>query len=346
MVIRTLGCLAALLLATTPVWAEPSSNEIANARRLFTEARAAEDLRDWAGATAKLRGAISVKETAGLRFHLAYCEEQQGMLVEALADYERSEDLGKQGNEDFVAQLPARRESLHKRIPTVLILLPPTVSDVVISVDGHLVPSAFLGKPMALNPGQHKLAASSPGRVGFTTDVTLKEGDALVTSASMPPADDRKTVSSLPSAAAKPDSPQRPSPPSPASFTGAGSAPGSGRPYALVAEATVALGALAVGIGYTVGATSADNRADNARARVPAQGCSPGADSAACTELQHFVDLAQTDRFIALLGFIGAGVSTAAFAGTLVLWPGSSVKASIVPHGTPTAPGLALVGRF
>jgi hypothetical protein len=340
MVIRRLACLAALMLGTSSLSAEPAPRDIALARRLFSEARAAEDAKDWTLASAKLHGAISVKETAGLRFHLAYCEEQQGLLVEALSDYERSEDLGKPGNEDFVAQLPARRETLHKRIPTVTVLTPPSVADVVISIDDRVVPAAFLGKPVALNPGPHKLRVSAPGHVPFFSDVLLKEGDALVTSAPMPSGEDPRAVSSLPQASAAAPPPAQVLAPSVAS----GGSPA--RTVALVGEATVAVGALAVGIGYTVGASSADSNADRARSAVGSQGCSSAASSGPCRDLQHFVDLAQTDRFIALLGFIGAGVSTAAFAGTLVLWQGSSTKASIVPHGTPSAPGLSLVGRF
>jgi hypothetical protein len=336
MVIRKFGFFAAVVLATSSVSAEPTPTEIATARRLFSEARAAEDIREWSVAASKLRAAIVVKETAGLRFHLAYCEEQQGMLVEALADYERSEDLGKQSNEDFVAQLPARRESLHKRIPTVTVLTPPTVADVVVSVDGHVVPSTFLGKPIPLNPGQHKLEAAAPGRATFVSDVMLKEGDALVTSASMLAEEKRAVSSSLPSATAP-----RPTLPPPAPSSGS-----SARSFALLGEATLALGALAVGIGYTVAASSADGDADRLRGEVDGQGCSAQTPSRVCTDLQHFVDLAQTDRFIGLLGFIGAGVSAAAFAGTLVLWQGTTVKASIVPHGTPSAPGLSVVGRF
>src|SRR5215471_1294663 len=202
MVIRNLAWVAAVVLGASTLSAEPSSDDIVRARRLFSEARTAEDARDWSTAASKLRGAISVKETAGLRFHLAYCEEQQNMLVEALADYERSEELGKQGNEDFVAQLPARRESLHKRIPTVTILIPPSVADVVISVDGRVVPSSFLGKPIPLNPGPHKLNTSAPGRVVFSSEVMLKEGDALVTSAPMPPSEEPNAVPAAPAAAA------------------------------------------------------------------------------------------------------------------------------------------------
>src|SRR6266542_602657 len=117
--------IAAVALGISTLGADAVPTEIALARRLFTEARAAEDAKDWPLATAKLREAISIKETAGLRFHLAYCEEQQSMLVEALIDYERSQDLTAGTNDDLRKQVPAKRESLHKRIPTITLLTPP-----------------------------------------------------------------------------------------------------------------------------------------------------------------------------------------------------------------------------
>src|SRR5689334_12254262 len=147
--------LGALLLATSPLAADPISAEIVLARALFAEARLAEEAKDWALAASKLRDAIAIKETAGLRFHLAYCEEQQGLLVEALVDYERSDDLTTGTNEEFRAQLPAKRESLRRRIPTLTLLVPPKPPNPTLTVDGHAMPPAVLGKPIPLNPGRH-----------------------------------------------------------------------------------------------------------------------------------------------------------------------------------------------
>src|SRR5438046_985698 len=113
----------AVLALRADAWAgDPATTEIAVARRLFAEARTSEDAKEWASAAAKLREAISIKETSGLRFHLAYCEEQQGMLVEALVDYERAEDLSGDKDEELRSQIPARKTSLQKRIPTVTLL--------------------------------------------------------------------------------------------------------------------------------------------------------------------------------------------------------------------------------
>jgi hypothetical protein len=334
----------ALAVCRSSFGADPSAAEIAKARRLFAEARTDEDSKDWAGAIAKLRGAMAIKETAGLRFHLAYCEEQQNKLVEALADYERSEDLGKQSNDDFVVQLPARRETLHKRIPTLTILTPPSVSDVVLSVDGRVVPSAFLGKPMALNPGRHKIEASAPGRAEFSTEVSLGEGDALVTSAPLPSSEEQRAVSPplFPAAAVAAPAP----PPTADKRRGSSAA----RTVVLVGESMLVAAGLGIGIGYTLGAASADSNANQWRpagadvCRTNADGSPPTDEK--CANLGHFVDLGQKDRFVALLGFVGAGVSAVALAGTFILWPSGAAKTAIVPYPTASGAGLSVVGRF
>ncbi len=65
--------LAALFYAVG-AHAEPSAADIASARRLFSEATELRRAGQWSDAAAKLREAIAIKETPGLRFHLAHCE--------------------------------------------------------------------------------------------------------------------------------------------------------------------------------------------------------------------------------------------------------------------------------
>ncbi|HEX9295535.1 MAG TPA: hypothetical protein VF881_06860 [Polyangiaceae bacterium] len=318
--------------------ADPVPTEIALARRLFTEARAAEDVRDWRSATAKLRDAISIKETAGLRFHLAYCEEQQGMLVEALVDYERSEDLATGSNDDLRKQVPAKRESLHKRIPTVTLLVPPDSSpNASVSVDGHVLPAAALGKPIPVNPGKHTLVVSRPDYAPFTTEVFLNETDAVVTNAIMVRTENGDAVSPL-SMRAK-------------ATSGTDSIAHSSRPglqartYVLIGEATIGAAALAVGIGYMIAASSADARLDAAHEKLGTMGC-PDKDPILCAELQPTLDDARNDRFIAGLSFIGAGVGAASFVATFLLWPAQRSKVAIIPSFQPKSATLSVAGSF
>jgi hypothetical protein len=331
----------ALALFGSRLAADPLPAEIALARRLFTEARAAESNKDWSTAGSKLRDAITIKETAGLRFHLAYCEEQQGMLVEALNDYERAEDLLTQPNDDFRAQLPSKKESLHKRIPTITLVMPPEVTDAILTVDDHLLSSSFLGKAIPMNPGRHTVVVTSPNRTTFAAELALNETDAVVTNAPMLPVAKplaapalSTTVAGSPSADARVTSP----------ITGS-----HARTYVLIGEAVVAVGALAVGIGYTVAASSEDTRAATNQAALGRNGCSPNPPApipSACAELQNAIDGARNDRFIATIGFIGAGVGAAAFAGTLILWPVAREKVAIAPFAFPGVGGLSVAGKF
>jgi hypothetical protein len=175
-----MAAVAVLTLGTSAMAADPLPTEIALARRLFSDARTAEDAKDWPTAVSKLRDAISIKETPGLRFHLAYCEEQQGMLVEALVDYERADDLSMDKNDEFRAQIPGRRTSLQKRIPTVTLLFARDPATAQLTIDRHALPSTSFGKPIPLNPGKPPFRYVAGLRL-VATELSLNETDAVVT---------------------------------------------------------------------------------------------------------------------------------------------------------------------
>src|SRR5687767_14734210 len=90
-----LACWVGLVVsvASPSAAAEPSPSEISVARRLFDEGRAAADAARWAEAAGKFRRALAIKDTPGIRFHLARCEEEQGAFVEALIEYDRAREL-------------------------------------------------------------------------------------------------------------------------------------------------------------------------------------------------------------------------------------------------------------
>jgi hypothetical protein len=342
-----LAALAALAQPTLALGADPPPTEIALARRLFDEARTAEESKDWVSAASKLRDAISIKETSGLRFHLAYCEEQQGMLVEALVDYERADDLSVGRDEELRSQIPARKSSLQKRIPTVTLLLTRDPSTASLAVDGRMVAQTSFGKPIPLNPGKHAFVVSSPGFTTFTTELPLNEGDAVVTNVVLTPESNEASAPTMSEVDTAPA----------ASAAKGRKAASPVRTYVLVGEAAVALGALAVGIAFTLEGASEDERASNDRTRLASANKGSAADacvSAAsnpevpslCADLATAVDGARHDRLVAGLGFVGAGVGAAAFAATLALWPSKRPQMAIRPWIDPSARGLSLEGRF
>lgn len=344
-------------LAPAVAAAEPTVAEIALARRLFTDARAAEEANDWKLATAKLRDALAIKETPGLRFHLAYCQEQLGMLVEALVDYDRADEALRaepgskpKGGGDVAKQVVSRREALRKRIPTIHVTLPEGVSSATLSLDGHPVSAAVFGRPIPENPGSHRLIVSAEGREPFTHDLTLSEGDAIVVTAVLPIAKGAPSLAAAPAGAEVEPAADRAAPqPAPRS--------NRARTWVLVSEGAVTAISLGVGVGFTIGASSADSRADRARnvlvdsSAYPSGACAAPTSMLAgpCGDLSDAVSAAKSRRGIATVGFVGAGVGAAAFAATWVLWPKSKAPSNalaVVPIATAHGDRALLVTGF
>jgi len=158
-----------------------------------------------------------------------------------------------------------------------------------LTIDGHPLASASLGKPIPLNPGKHAFVVSSPGSISFSTDLSLNEGDAVVTNVVLAPEPKRDSVSALP--AARPSGPGQ-------SSDGVAATKAATQVYVLVGEGAIALGGLAVGIGFTLHASSEDERAGNARASLPgntpeekSNACVPPARSlATCADLAGAID--------------------------------------------------------
>lgn len=322
---------AACVLAHRPaVAAEPTSAEIAAARQLFAEARAAEDAQDWATAASKIREAISIKETPGLRFHLAYCEEHLGMLVEALVDYERAEDAARSKNDDVEKQVGPRKDALRKRTPTITALLVSDVSDAELTIDGHAVSPALIGKPVPQNPGPHHVVVSASGRQPYAADLTLVEADSVVVTVSLPAlpgvvSAGTETPAPLPSSAGR----------------------WSARTYVLVGEAAVTVAALGVGIGYMLSASAAEDRSDDYRKQVGPSACGgSGSLPAVCADLQQSVSQAKDHRFVSKMGLLGAGIGATAFAATWLLWKSPSSTQAVGPIFTGDMAGLYATGQF
>jgi hypothetical protein len=337
--------LAVWLAIPAAAWADPRQADIAKARKLFDEARAAEDREDWPAAEEKLRSAIVIKETAGLRFHLAYCQEHRGMLVEAMADYDRASELALGRDEDVARQTAARREELKKRTPTLTVIADPNVGELSLALDGHPFSAALVGKPIPQNPGAHHVTLSAPGRRAYAADVTLAAGDAIVMTAAIPPEGPALTARAEPT----PAGPTEPIPPP--------SGGGGGRAFVLATEAAVTAISLGIGIGYAISASSANSRMEADREKLDTAAASPDeADKACqtgagnadlCEDLQAAYDRWHHHRFLSEVGFIGASVGAAAFAATWILWPARRhPQQAIAPFVSAQATGISFAGQF
>ena len=288
-----------------------------------------------------------MKDTPGLRFHLAQCETEQGHLVEAALEYERANDLLRHGAKapDVQKLLGPANDALKRRTPHLTVDLPADLSAPAISIDGKGYPPSELALGLSLNPGQHVLRVAAAGRNNFERSLLLKEGEDVALrpqlASSAPPR-------LSPASSAPPTTVAKPSADVPAREAKSLSA----KPYVMIGEAALTVAGLAVGIGYGLAQSSASDRVGLAQGRIDSAergNCSSGDETllSACSDLQSA--LSDHDRAVLLsdVGFITAGVGAIALVATGLVWPNASKKDAAVTLQPIAGLGrVGLLGRF
>jgi hypothetical protein len=187
--------LAALSMVGAPARAlaqapEASPQALVAARELFREATGDVDAGRFDAALGKFRRVAGVKETYAVRFNIARCEEQLGKLGAALGDYELAEreGAGDPKGADISKLAQERAAALRPRVPR-LTIAPPSdpPADLVVKLDGQAQPGGTLGVALPVDPGAHKVDATS-SKGSFTKEVTLREGESADVTVTFPPA--------------------------------------------------------------------------------------------------------------------------------------------------------------
>jgi hypothetical protein len=171
---------AASLLASPAAWSAPL--DLAAAKALFKQAEADERAERWDKALEKLRKASTVKMTAGIRFHIAVCEEKLGHLVAALDDYTAAQSAAREtDNREVLGLASEPLLALKTRLPTLTVSVPPELrgnGTLEVRVDGALLPATSIGSPVPLDPGAHTLEATAAGQSPYSTTFTVEEREA------------------------------------------------------------------------------------------------------------------------------------------------------------------------
>jgi hypothetical protein len=348
--------LFALVVALLPVLqcpaalaaSEPTPSELSVARRLFEEGRAAEEAGRWHEATEKFRRATAIKDTPGMRFHLARCQEEQGAFVEALVEFDRARELIDSGMKaaDVEKLLTDARERVRAKVALLTLRLPSGVQNVSVELDGKPLSASVLGVPMPINPGKHRLNAVAVGRTAFTTELELGTGEVRQLPIDLPVATTVPPALPAAGAAAALGAPQM------APRTDASAAPA--RTIVLVGEASLFAAALGAGVYFiTFARAAAEDRYERANRMVldevggsDTDGTACASPRPGCAELEEArKDRSRTDT-LATASFVAAGVSAAAFGLTLGLWPRRAAPARLGAAAGPNHVNLSISGRF
>lgn len=351
-----LGLATTLLVSTS--WSRPEAtpSELTVARRLFDEGKAAEDAGEFREAAEKFRRAASIKDTPGLRFHLARCEEEQGAFVEALLEYDRARELLDSGVKatDVARLLPSARERAQAKVALLTIKLSSPVSDLTVTLDGKALSVSVLGAAMPINPGKHRVTASAPGHADYVSVLDLQSGEGVRLDVQLRPLAKSSAPPPLPTVAEAPAPASPILAPPPAPRTDSSIQP---RAIVLVTEAALAAAGLTTGIVFTVLRSSANDRYETATQAVLADpkvggsdpdgvACSGEAAPGACADLRQAGQDRTRAATIATTGFVVAGVSAAAFGLTYWLWPESSAAPSARAMVLPGGAALSVSGCF
>jgi hypothetical protein len=157
-------------------------SQIQAARELFAAASRDESALRWTEALAKLRRVAEVKLTAGVRYHIAYCEEKLGQLASALAHYTEARDAADREHSKDVLDLlkEPTLTLLRARVPTLTVVVHPANVEAEVTIDGRRIPSGQWRAAQPVDPGVHRVEARAAERDTFAREVTLQEGDAAI----------------------------------------------------------------------------------------------------------------------------------------------------------------------
>jgi hypothetical protein len=151
-----------------------------NARRLFAQAEQDEASERWGEAADKLEQVLAIKETAGVRFHLANCEEHLGELLKGRDNYERARSLAQEAKiDDVLSMVRDRLDALRPRIPTVVLTFQPHLQPqeaLDITIDSALADQKQAAEGIALDPGLHRILVQLNGNPVMDRSVLFREG--------------------------------------------------------------------------------------------------------------------------------------------------------------------------
>jgi hypothetical protein len=171
---RTLAALA-LLAALGVARAAQAQSDPAAAEALFREGRALSDAGDIAGACAKFRESARLDPAVGTTFNIADCEERLGHLARAWTLFgEVVQRLPASDKRHDVAK--KRVAALEQRLPKLSVRLAATApAGSRVTRDGVELGTASLGTPLPVDPGEHIVVVSAPGRADKQFKLIISE---------------------------------------------------------------------------------------------------------------------------------------------------------------------------
>jgi len=220
----------------------------------------------WSDARDRFSAALAIRASAKVLFSLAQAEERLGRVASAQATYARALDAAKTaGERDVVLAAEQAQRALEPRVPHLKVVVTGAGSDnAAATLDEQPI---GVGRPVAVDPGPHRLVVSAAGMRPETTNVAIGERQQLDVPARLVPLD----APPAPVAAAAPASiaARQGEAPLPS--------PRGGGPWPEIGLAVAGLGVVGLGIGLAFGIEAKSENDQSNRSGCAGDNCSPGA---------------------------------------------------------------------
>ncbi len=163
-----LGVAAFLGASPCIAHAGPTDVNLERAKKLFARAETLEIKGEWARALDVLMQTAAITMTPGIRYHIAYCQEHMGRLVDASRNYAlaQREARASRGSaaRGVLALADQRFNEVAARIPHVTLSVQPSLSPDKVNVlvdrrQATVLPSGTF----EIDPGEHNVEISAPG---------------------------------------------------------------------------------------------------------------------------------------------------------------------------------------
>lgn len=214
--IRASRLLPALILTTTlgagAAHAQPAGDDTqrrAVAQALFDEAQKLIAANNYSLACIKLEEVVRLQPgKIGAVLALARCYEGEGKIASAWSRYKNVADASKVAGDARGAEAEKKIVELEKRLPRLTIVIRETVGalpGLSVKRDDVDVTAAQWGVAIPMDPGEHRIEVTAPGRKPWTQDATVSDGKA--TTIEVPELDSDSPappITAAPTAAPKP----------------------------------------------------------------------------------------------------------------------------------------------
>jgi hypothetical protein len=186
----TLSRYRSLIFGLTALgWAAPVAAQDSNAaiaESLFRDGKRLSAEHKFAEACPKFAESYKLDPGLGTLLNLATCHEAEGKPASAWAEFSEASSRARREGDNDRAQLAEEHvRALEPKLAHITIALTPgpTVAGLVIKFDTRELSSAALGVQFPVDPGQHQIEASAPGKLGYaqTIDAPAPAGSAIIT---------------------------------------------------------------------------------------------------------------------------------------------------------------------